>query len=110
LQKDFRVLFHEDGMPIDSRCIAHFVKAFPKGYRTVVEKIIANSEMLNPQTFEENLKLLLPSFKMTRAGIFHSPKTRALKRFCQDCGIVLEPGWGRLRVIEENRNKCHSRT
>jgi hypothetical protein len=76
LQKDFRVLFHEDGMPIDSRCIERFVKAFPKGYRTVVEKIIANSEMLNPQTFEENLKLLLPSFKMTRAGIFHSPRTK----------------------------------
>lgn len=91
MQKDFRVLFHEDGMPIDGRCIERFVKAFPKGYRVVVEEIIANSETLNPQTFDRNLTKLMPSFKMTRAGIFHGLKredrksSTSLSKIAESC-------------------------
>jgi len=95
-------------MPIDSRCIERFVKAFPKGYRTVVEKIIANSETLNPQTFEQNLKILMPSFKMTRAGIFHGSKTEDDKsptgfaKIAELCWIQVGEDFKSLKNIATN--------
>ena len=92
LQNDFRVLFHEDGEPIDSRCIERFIKAFPKGYGVVVGKIIANSETLNPQNFERNLTELMPSFKMTRAGIFHGLK-KADDKSLADPTKIVESCW-----------------
>jgi hypothetical protein len=72
MQRPFRILFYEkDGNPLDYRCIERFIKAFPKSYQNVVEKIIMKSERLDKRTFGYNLAILMPSFKMTRAGAFH---------------------------------------
>jgi len=72
MQRPFKILFYEkDETPLDLRCIERFIKAFPKSYQNVVERIIMKSERLDKRTFGYNLAELLPSFKMTRAGAFH---------------------------------------
>jgi len=70
----FKVLFYNDGSPMDHRCVQRFISAFPKSYRNVVERIIRNSERLDKITFANNIAKLMPSFKMTRKGAFHGLK------------------------------------
>lgn len=70
----FKVLFHDDGSPMDYWCVQRFISAFPKSYRDVVERIIRNSERLDESTFANNIAELMPSFKMTRKGAFHGLK------------------------------------
>jgi len=67
----FKILFYENGDPIDHRCIRRFTRAFSQSYQKVVETIIRNSATLKEESFRVNVATLLPSFKMTRKGIFH---------------------------------------
>jgi len=73
--KPFSILFHENGDPIDCRCINRFLSAFPRAYWKVAREIIKKTEgSLDEKVFEFNVGKLLPSFKMTRAGAFQGIK------------------------------------
>lgn len=72
MQRPFKILFYEkDETPLDYRCVERFVRAFPKSYQNVVEKMVIESEKLNEETFKRNMAVLMPPFKMTRRGAFH---------------------------------------
>lgn len=76
MRKSVKILFHENGDPLDPRCIERFVWAFPRGYRKVVKIIIEKSERLDKEVFRRNIARLMPSFKMTRnpKAAFHGVK------------------------------------
>lgn len=90
-----RILFYEDGQPIDPRCIKRFVHSFPKGYKKVVRDIIEKSEKIDgdnesksKEIFKENIVELMSSFKMTRAGPFYGIKT--------DPNGILDECWNKI--------------
>lgn len=74
MQEPFKILFYEDGNPIDPRCIRRFICTFSKSYQEVVEGIIEKSERLDYEVFRFNVAKLMTSFKMTRRGAFHGVK------------------------------------
>jgi hypothetical protein len=91
MKKSFRVLFYEDGEPIDPRCIRRFVNAFSKSYRERVKEIIEKSEKLDERVFKFNIAKLMPPFKMTRGGAFHGVKI--YKKCPRDPNGVLDRCW-----------------
>jgi hypothetical protein len=96
MQRPFRILFYEeDGNPLDYRCIERFIKAFPKSYQNVVEKIVVRSERLDKRAFGYNLAELMPSFKMTRAGAFHGLRI-VEKRMVTDPNNVIGLCWDQI--------------
>ena len=66
MKESFKILFHENGDPLDPRCIERFIWAFPNSYRKVVETIIEKSERLDQSVFKFLVARLMPSFGMTR--------------------------------------------
>ncbi len=84
----FRVLFHENGDPIDQRCIHRFIVAFPKHYHNVVRDIVKKSAVLDEKAFKFNVATLIPSFKMTRKGVFHGVKAGKNGRISDPNGII----------------------
>jgi hypothetical protein len=100
----FKVLFHDDGSPMDYRCVQRFISAFPKSYRNVVERIIRNSERLDKITFGNNIAELMPSFKMTRAGAFHGLKIAKEGKLI-DPNNVTSLCWNKIgRELQELKN------
>jgi len=88
----FKILFHEDGDPIDYRCIKRFIAAFPKHYHETVREIIEKSEKLDEEAFRVNVATLMPSFKMTRRGAFRG--VRINERGCvSDPNNVISLCW-----------------
>jgi hypothetical protein len=70
----FQILFYEDGDPIDIRAIGLFVNSFSKSYTKTVQTIIRDSKVINEHSFKHNIALLMPSFKMTRNGVYRGLK------------------------------------
>ena len=70
MQESFKILFYENGDPIEHRCIRRFINAFPRHYHEVVRAIVKNSDRIDEGVFRFNVATLLPSFKMTRRGAF----------------------------------------
>lgn len=66
----YKVLFYDDGDPIDHRAIRRFVSAFSPAYTATVQITIPNSERTNETAFKFSIARLMPSFGMTRAGAF----------------------------------------
>lgn len=73
------ILFYEDGDPLDPRCIERFLGSFPKSYAKVVTEIIEQSQSLTKEAFMLNVAKLMPSFLMTRAGVFRGVKLTGRK-------------------------------
>jgi hypothetical protein len=69
---DYKILFHEDGEAMKSEEISGAVGLFPGRYAKPVRDIISNTDRpdLDRDLFMRNCAILLPSFKMTRAGVF----------------------------------------
>lgn len=106
----FKVLFHDDGNPMDYRCVQRFISAFPKSYRNVVERIIRNSERLSKISFGNNIAELMPSFKMTRAGAFHGLKIAEEGRLI-DPNNVTSLCWSKIgNELQELKNYMKSYT
>jgi len=111
VKKPFKILFYEDGDPIDPRCIKRFVCAFPRGYKKVVRTIIENSERLDRKVFKCNVATVMISFKMTRKGVFYGVRVDE-RGIVNDPENVIDTCWenvgGKLqrlkRYIDENRS------
>jgi hypothetical protein len=66
-----KILFNRQGIPIKANLIKEDVATFGKSYNATVLGIIKNSEDgISPKVFYENVAILMPNFKMTRAGPF----------------------------------------
>lgn len=72
--KSFKVLYNQNGSPIDAQRIKRLVSEFSESYDKVVKKIITDSATVNRDTFRANVATLMPSFSMTRRGAFHGLK------------------------------------
>lgn len=66
----YKVLFYDDGDPIDQRAIRRFLFSFSRAYTATVQTIIPNSERIDEHAFKFNIARLMPSFGMTRNGAF----------------------------------------
>lgn len=111
MKNAFKILFYEDGEPIDPRCIRRFVYAFPKGYQKVVRTIIENSVRIDEETFKYNVATLMKSFKMTRKGAFYG--VRVDKRgTAKDPEKVIDTCWtnvgGKLQRLQQYLNENRS--
>lgn len=108
MQKPFKILFYQNGDPIDHRCIRRFINAFPRHYRKVIRTIIEKSERLNEKVFRFNVATLMPSFKMTRRGAFHGVKIDK-KGIISDPNDVIDLCWkqvgNELRKLKEYINE-----
>jgi hypothetical protein len=91
LQETFKVLFDKKRNPIELVRIKRLVADFSESYDRVVKKIIDNSATLNRETFGFNVATLLPSFGMTRRGVFHG--LRIAKGIIRDPNPVLDICW-----------------
>lgn len=66
-----KILFKRDGTPINSDLIERSVANFGSSYNETVRKVIENSSgRLDKKVFCKNVAILMPNFKMTRAGPF----------------------------------------
>ncbi|OGD44156.1 hypothetical protein A3K79_00705 [Candidatus Bathyarchaeota archaeon RBG_13_46_16b] len=91
MQETFKVLFDEKRKPIDVARIKCLVTDFSESYDKVVKQIINDSATLNRETFGFNVATLLPSFGMTRRGVFHGLKIE--KGIIKDPKRVLDACW-----------------
>ncbi len=85
MKESFKILFHKNGDPLDSRCIERIIWAFPSSYRKTVKAIVEKSEGLDKKAFKLLVAKLMPSFRMTRNPkyVFHGVKIQG--------GTVLDP-------------------
>ena len=80
-----------------------------------METIIKNSATLNEEVFRVNVATLLPSFKMTRKGIFHG--IRVSRKDIDDPKGVIRSCWKQLgskllelrRYLDENTSRSRNR-
>jgi len=111
LLKPFKVLFYKSGKPVDIPSIKRLISDFSESYSKVVRTIIANSIILNRDTFRFNVATLLPSFGMTRRGAFHGLKI--VDRVIRDPNRALDICWtqvnGELQNLKKyiNENASH---
>lgn len=70
-----KILFNKQGNPLKVKDIKRNIDAFGESYNRTVQKIIDNSHSgLSQIVFKQNLAILMPNFKMTRAGPFKGVK------------------------------------
>lgn len=111
MQESFRILFHENGDPVDPRCIERFIWAFPKSYRDVVGSIIQKSERLDEEVFGWSVARLMPSFGMARRGAFHGVRLSKNDAVIDKTGVI-DLCWkqigDRLQTLKEfiNEESC----
>ena len=116
MKDPFKILFYEDGDPIDTRCIRRFNCAFSKSYQEVVRKIIEKSAVCNRDVFGFNVATLMPSFRMTRVGAFHGVRINN-KGIVSDPKGVIESCWDQVgaqlqklrNYVDENTCKSRNR-
>jgi hypothetical protein len=66
-----RILFNGPGKPIKAGDVKKSINAFGNSYNVTVQSVIDNSVAgLGRRIFFENVAILMPNFKMTRAGPF----------------------------------------
>jgi len=66
-----QILFNGRGKPIKSEDVKESISAFGYSYNVTVQSVIDNSEAgLDKRIFSKNVAILMPNFKMTRAGPF----------------------------------------
>ena len=79
-----KILFKENGKPIDSRVITTCISHFGNSYNETVREIIVNSHKgVDREIFRQNVARLMPNFKMTRQGPF--------KGVSYSSGLVKDP-------------------
>jgi hypothetical protein len=100
----FKILFYDDGDPMDHRCIKRFVSSFSPVYSKTVQEIIPASQTINEQVFKRNAATLLPSFGMTRTGIFHGIRISGSGQV-SDPNNILDKSW---KAIGEDLKKLQS--
>jgi hypothetical protein len=62
-----RILFKENGKPIESRVITTCISDFGNSYNETVREIIVKSgKGVDREIFHQNVARLMPNFKMTR--------------------------------------------
>lgn len=71
VNRDMQILFNVRGEPIKAEDVQNSISAFGNSYNVTVQSVIDNSETsLDKRIFFENVAILMPNFKMTRAGPF----------------------------------------
>ena len=66
-----KILFEENGKPIESRVITTCISHFGNSYNETVREIIAKSDKgVDRDIFRQNVARLMPNLKMTRQGPF----------------------------------------
>lgn len=66
-----KILFRKQGIPYTGKYISRKIDAFGSSYNRCVLGVIDNSKNgLDKKVFYENVAMLMPNFKMTRAGPF----------------------------------------
>lgn len=109
LQETFKVLFDNNRNPIDVAKIKRLVTGFSESYDKVLKKIIENSITLDLETFKFNVATVLPSFKMTRKGVFHGLKIE--KGSIVDPNKVLDACWIQTgKELLDLRNRLNQHT
>ena len=91
--RPFHILFDESNNPKNKESIRKEVSCFSKSYDEVLKIIISNSE-LNRDTFKINVATLLPTFGMTRRGLFNGVK---IENGIQDPNNALDTCWVRIK-------------
>lgn len=90
----FKILFDKSGNPTGTSIIKSKLANFGKSYDRVVRTIIANSTNLDKDTFRLNVATLMPSFLMTRVGLFHG--VRIEKGIPKDPNHILDECWAQV--------------
>ena len=79
-----KILFKENGKPIESRVITTCISDFGNSYNETVREIIVKSgKGVDWEIFQQNVARLMPNFKMTRQGPF--------KGVSYSSGVVEDP-------------------
>jgi len=66
-----KILFEENGKPIEPRVITTCIRDFGNSYNETVREIIVKSDKgVDRDIFRQNVARLMPNFKMTRQGPF----------------------------------------
>jgi hypothetical protein len=79
-----KILFKENGKPIESRVITKCIGDFGNSYNETVREIIVKSgKGVDREIFHQNVARLMPNFKMTRQGPF--------KGVSYSSGVVKDP-------------------
>lgn len=89
--RPFKILFDKSQKPLDIPSIKRQLSDFSESYDRVVKTIIANSTSLDKDTFMFNVARLMPSFGMTRRGIFYGVKIE--NGIVRDPNHVLDACW-----------------
>lgn len=103
MSESLKVLFHKSGKPVDIPSIKLLIANFPESYSRVVKIIIANSIILNRDTFRFNVATLMPAFGMTRRGAFHGLKI--VDGVIRDPNHVLDICWVQVNGELQNLKK-----
>jgi len=75
--QNLKILFNKDGNPKTAKMIQEKLSVFSESYHKVTKKIIELSLNLNEESFRENIATLMPSFGMTRRGVFHGINSKS---------------------------------
>ena len=79
-----KILFEENGEPIESQVITACISRFGNSYNETVREIIVKSgQGVDREIFRQNVARLMPNFKMTRQGPF--------KGISYSSGMVKDP-------------------
>ena len=88
-----KVLFEENGKPIEPRAVRTCVRDFGNSYNETVREIIVKSDKgVDRDLFRHNVARLMPNFKMTRQGPF--------KGVSYSSGVVEDPK-GQIKLCWE---------
>jgi hypothetical protein len=91
----FKVLFDASGNPRDMPFIKSKLADFGESYDRVARLVISGSTNLDEDTFRFNVATLMPSFGMTRRGVFYG--VRIERGIPKDPNHVLDACWAQVK-------------
>jgi hypothetical protein len=91
----FRILFDRNGKQKTATEIQSKLNSYSSAYDNVVRIIIKNSVTLDEGIFRFNVATLMPTFSMTRIGVFHGMRIENKTPIDSDCR-VLDECWKRF--------------
>lgn len=87
MQSSFKILF-DQGKPKDPSLIRNELLVFSETYSEVTKIIIDRSLILDEKSFRQNVATLMPSFGMTRRGVFHGMRVEKDIAIDSDCHVL----------------------